>query len=390
MRTVRVMLAAGAAGFLIVSPALARDDGALAAALLADAPARDAAPQAAGAFGMDVHGLMLLRYNWNHRDDDASEGSDANGFQTAYTKLQIGGHIINDRWSYGLQFKFTEGDGSAALDDAWGSYATEGGWVVRWGQFKAPLLREELVGDTGQLDVNRSVTNSVFSQSRSQGVQLSHEGEQLRVFAAFTDGVRTTNSDYTSMAEADWAVTGRAEWKWAGEWKQARDFTSFQGAPFFGMLGGAAHVQSGGDTVGTADAELFEATLDVSVEGSGWNVYAAGIYRNADPGDGDTLADMGFLVQGGVFVAPQWELFGRYDVVLPDDDRPADDSFRTVTAGANYYVVPASHAAKFSADVEFFLDAQEGSIAPASTLTGLLASDEDSQWALRLQMQLVY
>jgi hypothetical protein len=390
MRTLRLALAAGAAGLCLSLPAVAGDND-FAAALLADSAGRDAAPQAVKAFTVDVHGYMMFRYNWNHRDDDGFDHKETNGFQTAYTKLQIGGKIINDQWSYGIQFKFTEGDGSAALDDAWGMYSMENGWAIKWGQFKMPLLREELISDTLQLDVNRSVTNSVFSQGRSQGVQFSHEADAFRVFAAFSDGVRTNNTDYTSMSEADWAVTGRAEWKWAGEWKQAKDFTSFQGSPFFGMLGGAAHYQSGGDTIGTSDVDLFEVTADVSVEGSGWNVYAAGVVRNSDPsGGGDSLTDWGFLVQGGFFVAPDWELFGRYDIVVPDDDRTTDDNFNTVTLGVNHYFVPESHAAKFSADVLLFLDQQSNSIAGASTLTGLLPSDQDSQWALRLQMQLVF
>jgi hypothetical protein len=119
-------------------------------------------------------------------------------------------------------------------------------------------------------------------------------------------------------------------------------------------------------------------------------VYAAAVYRNIDPSGGDNLADMGFLAQAGFFVAPDWELFGRYDIVVPDDDRATGDNFSTVTVGVNHYFVPESHAAKFSADVEFFLDTQSDSIAGASTLTGLLPSDQDSQWALRLQMQLVF
>jgi hypothetical protein len=390
MRTLRLALAAGAAGLCLSLPAVAGDHD-FAAALLADSAGRDAAPQAPRAFTVDVHGYMLFRYNWNHRDDSGLDDSDTNGFQTAYTKLQIGGKIINDQWSYGIQFKFAESDGSAVLDDAWGMYSMDGGWALKWGQFKAPLLREELISDTLQLDVNRSVTNSVFSQGRSQAVQLSHEADAFRVFAAFGDGLRTNNSDYTSSAEADWAVTGRAEWKWAGEWKQAKDFTNFQGAPFFGMLGGAAHFQSGGDTIGTSDVDLFEVTADASVEGSGWNLYAAGMVRNSDPsGGGDSVTDWGFIVQGGFFVSPDWELFGRYDVVVPDDDRSTGDNFSTVTLGVNHYFVPESHAAKFSADVLLFLDQQSDSIAGSSTLTGLLPSDADSQWAVRLQMQLVF
>jgi hypothetical protein len=49
-----------------------------------------------------------------------------------------------------------------------------------------------------------------------------------------------------------------------------------------------------------------------------------------------------------------------------------------------------SHAAKFTVDFEYFLDKQDRGIAPASTLTGLLASDKDTQWNIRAQMQLIF
>jgi hypothetical protein len=371
----------------------------LAAELLADASGRPALPAPANeTFTVDVHGLMIFRYDWNHRGDDESGpilfvgggNKDTVGFQNAYTKLQVGGHIFSEDWSYGVQFKFTESDGTAALDDAWGSYAFGNSWVLKWGQFKLPLLREELVGDTYQLTANRSVVNSVFTQSRSQGVQLSTEQQQVRFAAAFSDGLSTKNTDFTSSSEADWALTGRVEWKWSGEWKQAKDFTSFPESPFFGMVGGAAHFQSGGDTFATSDTDVFEGTVDVSVEGSGWNVYAAGIYRRVEPATGSDVDDWGFLAQGGIFVGPKWELFARYDIVVPDSDRMTSDDFSTVTFGANDYLMQDSHAAKFTVDFEWFLDKQSQSIAPASTLTGLLASDKDSQWNIRAQMQLLF
>ena len=258
------------------------------------------------------------------------------------------------------------------------------------GQFKLPLLREELVSDTFQLAANRSVLNSVFTQSRSQGVQLSNQWDQFRLFAAFSDGLKTVNTDYTSTGEADYAGTIRGDWKWAGDWKQATDFTSFRGSPYFGMLGGAAHYQSGGDTFATMDVQLFEATVDLSVEGDGWNAYGAGIYRHADPVSGSAIDDWGFMVQGGFFVSPQCELFARYDVVIPDSSRATSDNMNTLTFGLNHYFIPESHALKFTFDVEFFLDKQDRGIAPSSTLTGLLGSDKSDQWNLRAQMQLMF
>lgn len=394
--TRRLLLSAGLAAGLGGTVRAGDGDGSLALDLVSDASARGAVAPQDQKFTVDVHGFIMFRYNWNQRDSGdpvvVAAGGNENtvGFQSAYTKLQIGGKIFSDAWTYGIQVKLQESDGAMVLDDAWGAYTMENGWQVKWGQFKLPLLREELISDTAQLTANRSVLNSVFSQSRSQGVQFSTEQQGYRLAFAFSDGLSTKNTDYTSASEADFGLTARGEFKWAGDWKQAKDFTSFKGSPFFGMVGVAAHYQDGGETFATADASLLEATADVSLEGDGWNGYAAAIYRSVDPSGGSSLNDMGFLIQGGIFVGPTWELFARYDVVVPDTDRATDDTFSTVTIGANHYFVPDSHAAKLTLDFQFFLDKQSGSIAPASTLTGLLASDNDSQWNLRAQMQLVF
>jgi hypothetical protein len=359
--------------------------------LLADAAGRTSAlAETPRTFTVDVHGFLQFRYIWTQLDDDALDDDTATGFQTARTVLTVSGNIINENWGYFVRFNFNE-EGSALLEDAYGTYKMDNGWNLMWGQFKLPILREELVDDKFQLTAERSATNSTFSQGRSQGVQIGYEGEQFRFMGAFSDGIRSANSDYLSGAEADFALTGRVEFKWAGDWKQARDMTSFPGADYFGMVGGALHWQSGGDTIGTADADMWMATIDATMEGAGWNVYAAGIYTNTEPDAGDETNDMGFLIQGGFFVAPQWELFGRYDITMPDDDRGDDvDDFSAITIGVNHYVVPESHVAKATVELVYFLDSSNDSIVPTSTITPLLPSDEDSQWSLLGQFQLVF
>jgi len=360
--------------------------------LLADAAGRTSAlAETPRTFTVDVHGFLQFRYIWTQLDDDDLDDDTATGFQTTRTVLTVSGNIINENWGYFVRFNFDQDGGSAGLEDAYGTYKMDNGWNLMWGQFKLPILREELVDDKFQLTADRSPTNSAFSQGRSQGVQIGYEGEQFRFMGAFSDGIQTANTDYTSGSEADWAFTGRVEFKWAGDWKQARDFTSFPGADYFGMVGGALHWQSGGDTVGTSDTDLWMATIDATMEGAGWNVYAAGIYRNIDPNPGTEVKDMGFLIQGGFFVAPQWELFGRYDITMPDDDRSgSDQDFSTVTLGVNHYVVPESHVAKATIEFIYFLDNPSESIVPTSTLTPLLPSDSDSQWSILGQFQLVF
>ena len=355
--------------------------------------------QAAQVFTPKFGGFIATRYNINVRDNVSGIEDTAIGGQMAYVKLNMTGNVFTDAISYRVQVKFGEADGLAVLDDAYGEYKLEDEFSFRWGQFKLPVLREENVSDTKQLSANRSVMNATFSQSRSQGVMVSYAGSDMRFMASFNDGIRTPNVDFVSSTEADFGFTGRLEWKWDGDWKQYEEFTSWRGSKYFGAVGGAAHYQEGGGTFGansagtavsTSNTDIFLGTGDVMIKGNGWNVYSAVVYRSTAGPTVLTFADYGFLVQGGWFVGPQWELFARYDVVLPDDDRTNDESFNTISFGANRYISPDSHAAKLTIEGLWFLDAQSAGIVTPSSLTGVLASSERNQFALRVQLQLVF
>lgn len=360
--------------------------------LYSDSTSRTSAlDQDVKAFAPKVGGYSLFRYNVNQRNNVPNSNSDtAVGFQAAYTKLTLAGNVFDESWSYGFQLKFNEFDGNAVLDDAWGMLKFEDQWSLKWGQFKMPVLREENISDSKQLAANRSVTNSVFTQSRSQGLLLAYTGDNVRGMFGFGDGLGSRNTDYTAATESDYAVTGRAEYKWAGDWKQYDEFTAFKNTPYFGAVGGALHFQTGGHTVGTSHGNTWEGTVDAMAKGNGWNAYVAGIGRSSNVTNGIQYRDFGFLAQVGAFVGPKWELFGRYDVIIPDGDRTANDSFNTFTIGANRYFIPESHAIKLTLNVLYFADEQSAGLAPASTLTGVLASSEASQWAFQAQIQFMF
>jgi len=375
--------------------------------LLADANSRTSQlAQTAGKFTVDVHGYMQFRYDFNHNDDNTVDKDNTQGFQNARTRLNVSGNLFNEDWYYFIQFGWGP-DGETILEDAYGSYKFGNGWEVMWGQFKAPFMREELISDKFLLAADRSQMWNTFTVGRTQGLQLGFEGQQARVMLSFNDGATNSNSgflsaqnsDFVSPGEADYAFTGRVEFKWAGDWKQALDFTSFQQSPFFGMVGGAVHWQSGGDSFAspyplgtTANVDIFGFTGDVSLEGDGWNAFAAATYTHVDPDGGTSTNNWGFLVQGGVFVSPKWELFGRWDSIFPDSDfSPNDDNFNTITLGANDYIMQDSHAAKFTVDFQWFLNnPASSSIVNPNTLTGLLTTNSDNEWNIRAQMQLVF
>lgn len=347
-----------------------------------------------GAFKLKVGGMLQFRYVVNFRDEPTDTGEElTNGFQARRTRLEFSGNVINKQTTFMVQTDFNRNGGTATILDGWVRHEVAEGWALRFGQFKAPLLREELVSGKRMLAADRSITNGVFTQARSQGVQLEYDGDRARVAAAFTDGLNTLNTDFDASSEADYALTGRVDLRLKGDWKQFADFTSWRGSEFGAMIGLAGHWQSGGDTGATVDTDLLEYTADVSLEGDGWNAFAAFIGRSTDSEASGDFDDFGVVVQGGVFLTNKTELFARYDIVMPDDSRDSgDDDFSTITAGINHYFIEKSHAAKLTVDVLYFLDAQadSSSIVSRSTGVGLLPDAENGQVAARVQFQLLF
>ena len=363
-----------------------------------------------GANTLWIGGTVQFRYSADFRDDSGvgDEEDFTHGFSSRRTRLRFGGSIWDKSLTYLIQLDTSRSTGEVGLVDAFGQYKWDNGVALKWGQYKLPFLREESVSDTSQLAVDYSVMHTVFTQSRSQGIELSYDAGNVRFAGDFSDGIRTANTDFNNNAEADFALTGRVDWMFAGDnWKRFDDYTSWRGSDYAGMIGAAVHYQDGGDTGGidstgaadgTNDRTLFMATVDTQIEGNGWNLASAVVYRsdeNDESSDQDAFSDWGLLVQGGVFVADQVETFLRYDVIFMDGDRTAapdgEDSFHTLTAGANCYVSPDSHAVKVSGQVMYFFNpTTDIEILSPSTTTPLLADSEDGQVSAVVQVQVVF
>lgn len=362
-----------------------------------------------GAFRLNVNGFIQFRYIANFGDDDNTVGDNPgddfeSGFQMRRMKLGFAGKVHKD-WSYNVLLNFSRSSGSAALQDAYIDYALADKWKLRFGQAKIPLLREELVGDQRQLAVERSLVNAAFTQDRSQLVQLAYEGEPFNFKVAFSDGMNSDNTDFDQgensafiiSGEADWAVTARAEYILAGQAKQFNDFTSEVESPFAAMIGGAVHYQQSPNTSNAADVDrnTLEYTVDLSLEGGGWNAYGAFIGRNDDfrsAGASTDFDDFAVVAQGGFRIGAKWEPFVRYEAFFFDSDRGFDDdNHNFITVGVNHYI--AGHAVKASADVvipfEDTADLVSADIL-GDTGTGLLGSSEDGEIVVRLQFQLLF
>ncbi len=354
---------------------------------------------------LNFSGQLQVRYQATFRDSDpAVIGADndvTTGFVIRRTKIKLDGTDKTERLSYKLTGAFARGSGRFVLEDALVAFKITDDWTLSVGQFKGPLLREELVSSTAQMLVERSIVNETFNQGFMQGAQIAWDSDRVRFAAMVSDGLGSANTTYNAAAEADFGIGGRVEVLLgdAGDWKRFKDFTSWRGSSFNAMLGAAVHFQSAGETNPSAasgmnaDVDALTLTADASLEGDGWNAFASFVWRRTDAAMMPTFDDLGASVQGGVFVSADAELFARWDAVFADSARMlTGDELHTIAAGVNYYFLPESHAAKLTANVLWYID-------PASDLAGvvgltdsvpILADAQGDQVALVIQLQLLF
>ncbi|MFG0258563.1 MAG: porin [Phycisphaerales bacterium JB043] len=375
-----------------------------------------------GNFRLNVSGQVQFRWVLNTGDEAANAsygavaGSGGNddfqhGFENRRTKLVFSGDAFGD-WFYKIQGAFSSSGGGFGLQDAYVGTTLEDGAKLVFGQFKVPLHREELVSSKHQQAVDRSLTNEYFNAGRTQGIAYKGEsGDNFRYAIALTDGAGQANTFFgdvqdaaSPVADSDIAITARGEILLEGSWDVFKDMTSAPGQEQAMMLGFAAHYQQGAEEPGAGnfdDADLTAYTVDFSMEGDGWNAFAAFSAQNVDPqtvGASDS-DDFGFVVQGGYYFNDDTEGFLRYDMLAVDDNRfgaGGNDEISTITFGVNHYL--HGHAAKLTVDANFALD-EAVTTAGAGLGTnvmftnpgiGYLGDDDSDEFYIRAQLQLLF
>lgn len=392
-----------------------------------------------GKFRLNVGGFTQTTYYVNSRDDTAV-GTLNNqiepGFQIKRARLEFTGNVVTPDLTFGLseELSSTSSDndgGQASLKDAWWDYAFGNGWYMKGGQFKLNFLREENIRDTYQLASERSSVNSVFTQDRSQGFEFGYRDEQWRFILNFNDGLNSDNTPFSgagplgisTLPEADFGITFRAEWNFMGSIDTLKDFTSKPDGEWAGQVGAAVHYQqsANAETDGTGaagtgaftDLSYLSYTVDLQLEGAGFNGFIAFVGSSTEgrpglvpAGEEDSADDYGLVAQIG-YRWNDFEPFVRYDGLFLDDDAEAGRSFVTsvdtdstlnfFTFGFNYYC--AGHAAKFTLDAVVALEANNFTTSGGlpvgtgnflSNTSGLLSDSNDGQVVVRFQFQLMF
>jgi hypothetical protein len=398
-----------------------------------------------GNYLMVIRGDAQFRWNYNHRDIGsaaaatgsvaANTNDETYGFEWRRARVAFAGNVIDPSWTY--EFKFANnrnasGSNTGYLDDAWVQKSLEGGYTLRMGQFKAPFLREEIISTTGQLAVERSLVNEVFSVSRSQGISFGWMGDELRVDGFYGDALRANAAIPTATAGAagnvaggqnvsfsngttDYAFAARAEFKPMGDWKQFKDAQSYRGEStglLFGVAGYMEQMLPSSFGSLTPDV-IWGATADATVDLGGASILVYAVYRDVTlqdeqatrgGGTSDEMEQWGALVQGGVFVTDDVELFARYEVGSTDTDQfrvnataisATGEENSILTAGVNWWPVGSKQKyLKLSADLGYSFDplvdfsTTGAGWLPDYTDSGSVTSD--GQWVLRTQLQFMF
>jgi hypothetical protein len=295
------------------------------------------------------------------------------GFELRRVKLGFSGHVVDPGWQYSITLAYqqyfgsnlnpvgaangsnstsgslADGGGVTGGDNFGSGFSLENGFIqrdlgsgfaVKFGQFKSPLLREWLVTSRNQLSIERSIMNTLFTTGWTQGIELDWSNDSLRAMVSYNDGANNANigsisgtnvlgvtGDNLGVGFAQWAFTGRGEWKPFGSWRQFNDFSSMRGEEQGLLLGAAANWQRGGQqnvaetttdvTPGSGNAEgiFLTWTVDATWELGGASVFGAWAMNTAYdlPLDNASINTYGAIVQGGYFVSDNVEVFARWE-----------------------------------------------------------------------------
>src|SRR5688572_885077 len=319
----------------VVSPAFsAADVDAAVDSVLRDADRRSAllADTRAGSAGWD-NGFFIRSDDGNYllkpgvqaqfrnvttlREDAKQDGEESdikNGFEFRRLRFRFDGNAVTKDLTYSFVFDVNRGGGGVWLLDAWANWKFNDAWAVKFGQFKDPAHHELLISGFSQLAVERTLVNALLGGNltdRVQGVSLIYgnyaKDQPLYGEVVFHDGANSKNTDFRDTVnnpdpalpptfQANFGFAGRVEFKFAGDWKDYKDYTAKGAKQHLFVLG------AGGDWTQRDGSDQYLGTADVQWESpTGLSAYAALYSRSIEPNDdnGNSRFDWGGQAQIG-------------------------------------------------------------------------------------------
>jgi hypothetical protein len=351
-----------------------------------------------GSFYLRVMGMVQARHTWSLQDnsadvapsdvgdpddpnDDRTDDSRA-GFGLTRTRYGFKGHVVDPSWQF-LLWAGYNCEGEAVVLDAYVTKQINDNWSLTVGQFKLPYLYEYLVSETRLQLIERSLIAGRFCGTYTQGVMLTYENDMFRLRLSANDGASTINTIWHERT-TEYAFTGRAEAKIAGDWKDYTDWEGWPGQNMLLIVGAAIHHEI--DEYGTVDDEVENTrwTVDASLEGSGFNLFVA-LVGNHFSGATD-LDQIGVVIQGGFFVTDKLELIARYE--WSDPDLADEDNLSVATVGFSWFF--NRHQVRWTSDIGYAFNAVGDTYDSRALGWRLDSAGEDGQVVMRNQIQLLF
>jgi len=239
------------------------------------------------------------------------------------------------------------------ITDGYVEFAKSPYATLRAGQYKIPFGMQELVSDTRQQFVDRSIANAKFAPSRDVGVMLSglFLDNKLGYQAAIFNGAGQNNP----QDDGAYLYAARFVYDPLGEFKLIESAVDDpqKNLVHIGLAYRGGEVPKGLSSTGTFEDVNDETALGLEVAWKFRRFYAMGEYfaqtdEQANPTVGPDIDANGYHVQFGAFVVPKrQELAVRYASVEPDED-VADAKQTEARIVYGYYW--KSHNMKLQAD----------------------------------------
>jgi hypothetical protein len=363
-----------------------------------------------GAFELRPSIAALFRHTATWADAAGARGEDVteSGFEIRRIDLKLGGTAFSPDLEYAIIWKTPREGGRPVLDEAFILWRPGGGpWGFKLGQFDDNVYQEFNVGFKRQLAAEKSLLNEVMMEGCFdivQGAALVYGAadKPVRLDVALHDGALSMNTPYFDSpsdvaVREHFGLSGRAEWKLAGQWKDYRDFSARDAREDLLVLGIGADITQGifadAGGAGTGGNRTF-AALDVQWELARPKIGIFGAVvcdHTSFHGPEEDRLNWGALVQAGWAIDRRWEVFLRYDIMFLDDEflpAGAEDVFHEITTGVTYFLSPDGsfgHRAKLTFDIGYL---PTGSPVRATGLGIFQAGDEPMLYA-RAQLLLV-
>ena len=368
-----------------------------------------------------LHPGIIFQFRGNLANAERSKRSGSpqttDGFEIRRAKFYFDGNLFTPDLTYKFQWQDNI-TGSPSLEYGWAQYVFAknfmnfGDLAIRGGQTKDIVFKEEFVGDTNQLMVERSLANALVGGNQPpsnllQGVDLLLLGKNTPLHAELElhNGFGSGNTAFTQphgtpittpqtpvdppTNPGNWGVSTRVDYKVFGDWTDTNDFTGVNSGKhdLLDIGAGLDYTDAQGDNAVryTIDAQ-YQIARTLSIFGAFYGNHHD--FRNVRAGVAGRQNNYGFQIEGGYMLDPALQVVARYDVIALDDKFKTNNqgTFQEIAVGVNWFGPNGSwgNHAKLSADLNYLPD---GTPAEGG-LDYLAAGRGNNEIVLRTQFQL--